>query len=101
MAQEKPLQENWDPENCGPHKELAAAGIRMTHCAKVARGREHRLQRQGNDDIAPRTQKGRTEENKRLKGPERKKWRKVPRPQAAVSRQNQNKGARHKTATAS
>jgi hypothetical protein len=57
-------------ENCRPCKELAAAGIRMTRCAKVARGREHGLQRQGKDDIAPRTWKGRKEENKRLKGPE-------------------------------
>jgi hypothetical protein len=57
-------------ENCGPHKELAAARIRTTRCAKVARGREHRLQRQGKDDIAPRPRKGQTEENKRLKGPE-------------------------------
>jgi hypothetical protein len=38
----------------------------------VARGREHRLQRQVKDDIAPRTRKGRTEENKGLKGPESK-----------------------------
>jgi hypothetical protein len=62
----------WAEENCGPRKEFAAAGIRMTHCAKVARGREHGLQRQGNDDIAPRTQKGRTETNRRFKGPESK-----------------------------
>jgi hypothetical protein len=41
-------------ENCGPHKKLAAARIRTTRCAKVARGREHGLQRQGKDDIAPR-----------------------------------------------
>jgi hypothetical protein len=57
-------------EYCGLHKEFVAAGIRTTRCAKVAQGREHGLQRQGNDDIAPRTWKGRTEENKRLKGPE-------------------------------
>jgi hypothetical protein len=56
--------------NCGPHKELAAARIRTTRCAKVARGREHGLQRQGKDDIAPRPRKGRKEENKRLKGTE-------------------------------
>jgi hypothetical protein len=56
-------------ENCGQHKEFPAAGIRMTRCAKEARGREHRLQRQGNY-IAPRTRKGRMEGNKRLKGPE-------------------------------
>jgi hypothetical protein len=55
--------------NCGPRKEYAAAGIRTTSCAKVARGWEHGLQRQGKDDIAPRTRKGRTEENRRSKGP--------------------------------
>jgi hypothetical protein len=37
-------------ENCGPHKEFAAARIRTTHCAKVSRGREHGLQRQGKDE---------------------------------------------------
>jgi hypothetical protein len=53
-------------ENCGLHKELDAVGIRATRCAKVARGRENGLQRKGKDDITPRTQKGRTEENRRL-----------------------------------
>jgi hypothetical protein len=33
----------------------AAAGRRMTHRAKVARRKEHGLQRQVKDDIAPRT----------------------------------------------
>jgi hypothetical protein len=47
--------------NCGPHKEFAAARIRTTRCAKPARGREHGLQRQGKDVIAPRTRKGRKE----------------------------------------
>jgi hypothetical protein len=56
--------------NCRPRKELAAAGIRMTHSAKVARSREHGLQRQGKDDIAPRTPKGRTSRMKRWKDPE-------------------------------
>jgi hypothetical protein len=64
------LRKIWTQENCEPRKEFSATGIRMTRCAKVARGREHGLQRQGNDDIALRTRKGQTEENKRLKGPE-------------------------------
>jgi hypothetical protein len=45
--------------NCRPRNELAPAGIRMTHIAKVARRKEHGLQRQGKDDVAPRTPKGR------------------------------------------
>jgi hypothetical protein len=63
--QEKSLE-----KNCGPRKEFAASGIRMTRCAKVARGREHGLQRQGTDNIAPRTRKGRTEENRSFNCPE-------------------------------
>jgi hypothetical protein len=55
--------------NCGPRKRLTATGIRMTRCAKVARGREHGLQRQGKDDIAPKTQKQQKEEGL-WKGPE-------------------------------
>jgi hypothetical protein len=43
---------------CGQRSTLTAAGIRMARYAKVTRGREHGLQRQGNDDIAPRPQKG-------------------------------------------
>jgi hypothetical protein len=39
-VQEKRLQ-----ENCGPRKELAAAGRRMTHCAKLAQCKEHRHER--------------------------------------------------------
>jgi hypothetical protein len=58
--------------NCGPHKELAAAGIKMTHTAEVARSREHRLQRQEKDGIAPKTPKGRTSRVKRWNGPENK-----------------------------
>jgi hypothetical protein len=42
----------------------------MTHHAKVARDKEHGLQKQGKDDIAPRTLKGRTSRKERLKGPE-------------------------------
>jgi hypothetical protein len=52
--------------NCEPHKEFATARIRTTRCAKVARGREHGLQRQGKDVIAPRTRKGRKEEGEGL-----------------------------------
>jgi hypothetical protein len=58
-------------ENYGPRSTLTAAGIMTTRCAKVARGREHGLQRQGKDDIAPITHKQRKEEGKGLwKGPE-------------------------------
>jgi hypothetical protein len=42
----------------------------MTRNAKVARRREHGLQIHGIDNIALRTRKGRTEENRRWKGPE-------------------------------
>jgi hypothetical protein len=44
--------------NCGSLKQLVVAGIRMTHLAKVAQHKEHEFQRQGKDDIAPRTPKG-------------------------------------------
>jgi hypothetical protein len=49
-------------ESCGPHKEFATARIRAIRCAKMARGRDHGLQRQGIDVTAPRTQKQRKEE---------------------------------------
>jgi hypothetical protein len=65
MAKKETLQ-----ENCGRRKELTAARIRATRCAKLARVREHGLQREGKYDITPRTQKGRTEENRQLKDPE-------------------------------
>jgi hypothetical protein len=55
---------------CGRRSTLTAAGIRTTRCAKVARGREHGLQRQGKKDTVPTPWKGRTEKNKRFKGPE-------------------------------
>jgi hypothetical protein len=41
--------------NCGPRKELAAAGRKMICCAKVAQRK-----RQGKDKVAPKTSKGRT-----------------------------------------
>jgi hypothetical protein len=44
--------------------------MRMTHRAEVARRKEHGLQREGKDDIALRTPKGRTSMKKGLKGPE-------------------------------
>jgi hypothetical protein len=53
-------------ENCGPHKEFAAARIRTTRRAKTARGRDHGFQRQGKDVIAHRTQKRRKEEKEGL-----------------------------------
>jgi hypothetical protein len=52
--------------NCGPRKRLTASGIRTTPCAKVARGREHGLQRQGKDDIIPKTQEQQKEEGEGL-----------------------------------
>jgi hypothetical protein len=42
----------------------------MTHSAKVAQRGEHGLQRQGKDDIAPRTLKGQTSRMKCWRGPE-------------------------------
>jgi hypothetical protein len=42
----------------------------MTHSAKVARQRNHRLQRQEKDDIAPRTLKEQMSRMKYWKGPE-------------------------------
>jgi hypothetical protein len=69
MAERKFVRKNVTQENCGPLKEFAAAGIRTTLCAKVERGREHGLQKQGENNIAPRTLKGRTMENNRLKNP--------------------------------
>jgi hypothetical protein len=53
---------------CGRRSTLTAAGIRTTRCAKVARGREHGLHRQGKEDTVPRPRKGRTEKNERFKG---------------------------------
>jgi hypothetical protein len=41
--------------NCESLKELVPSGMRMTHRAKVARRKEHALQRQGKADTAPRT----------------------------------------------
>jgi hypothetical protein len=42
-------------ENCGPRKKFSPARIRMTHSAKVTRGKEHGLQTQVKDNSAPRT----------------------------------------------
>jgi hypothetical protein len=64
----KPMEWTWG--NCGSLKQLVSARMRMTHCAKVAQCKEHRLQRQGKDSIAPRTLKGRTSRKKHWKGPE-------------------------------
>jgi hypothetical protein len=52
-------------ENCRPRKEFSPTGIRMTHSAKVTRGKEHGLQRQVKDNSAPRTPTGRTSRMKR------------------------------------
>jgi hypothetical protein len=57
-------------ENCGLAKEFAATGIRTTRCAKVAQSREHKLQRQEEDDITPRIWKGRKDGERLWKGPE-------------------------------
>jgi hypothetical protein len=56
----------WTDINCGPRSTLAAAGRRMTCSAKMTQGTEHGLRKQGEDNIAPKTWKGRTK-NKRLK----------------------------------
>jgi hypothetical protein len=46
-------------------KQMLAAGMRMTQHAKVERRKEHGLQRQVKDDIAPRTPKRETSRKKR------------------------------------
>jgi hypothetical protein len=45
--------------NCGSRKKLTAVGM-MTHRAKVARRKGHGLQRQGKNNVAPKTTKRRT-----------------------------------------
>jgi hypothetical protein len=41
MAQEKPLEKNWDQGKYGPWKRLTTAGIKMTSHARVAWPREN------------------------------------------------------------
>jgi hypothetical protein len=100
MAKKEPLRKIGTQENCGRRKELAAAGVRTTRCVKVARGREHGRQRQGRrhcPENPERTNGG----GYTFEGRGMQKWRKVPRPQTAVSRQNGNKGSPQKMAAAS
>jgi hypothetical protein len=56
--------------NCGSLKQLVAAEMRMTHLGQVAQCKEHGLQRQCKDDIAPITPKGRTSRKKEWKSTE-------------------------------
>jgi hypothetical protein len=51
-------------------KELAVARRKMMHRAKVARRRGHDRKRYDQDNVAPRTPKGRTSGMRRWKGPE-------------------------------
>jgi hypothetical protein len=56
--------------DCGSRRTLAAACRKVFRRAAVARRREHGLQRQGKDNMAPRTPKGRTSRmQNRNKGP--------------------------------
>jgi hypothetical protein len=55
MLQGKRLQ-----GNCGPWKELTAAGRKMTCCAGVAQRKRHRRKGQNKDSVAPRSPKGQT-----------------------------------------
>jgi hypothetical protein len=55
--------------NWGSQSKFATGRMRMTCCA-AGTVMEHRLQRQGKDDMAPRTLKGRMSRMKRRKGPE-------------------------------
>jgi hypothetical protein len=64
------VRKYWTQENYGPLRELTSAGKRMTHSAKVTRGKEHGLQRIVKDNIASRTQRGRTSRTRRFVGPE-------------------------------
>jgi hypothetical protein len=50
--------------NCGLRKEVTAAGMRITRCSG------YRRKRQNKDDAERETRKGRTEENRRRKGPQ-------------------------------
>jgi hypothetical protein len=50
----------WTQENCGPLKELAAAGRRMTHSTKVARRRRRDRKRYDQEDVVHETRKERT-----------------------------------------
>jgi hypothetical protein len=56
--------------NCGPRKELAAAGRRMVHSTKMARRRGHDRKRKDQDNVVHETQNGRTFGKRRWKGPE-------------------------------
>jgi hypothetical protein len=58
------LRKFWTQRNCGLRKEVTAAGIKITRCAG------HRRKGQNKDDVERETRKGRTEENRRLKGPQ-------------------------------
>jgi hypothetical protein len=49
---------------CELRKEVTAAGMKITRCAK------HRRKRRNKDDVERETRKGRTKENRRRKGPQ-------------------------------
>jgi hypothetical protein len=57
-------------KKCGWRKEFAAARIRMTRCAKVARRSEHDRKRYDQDNVASRTPRGQTFGRKRQPEPE-------------------------------
>jgi hypothetical protein len=50
--------------NCGPQKELAGAGRKMIRCAGVPRRKGHGRNEQNKDDVAPRSTKRRTLEER-------------------------------------
>jgi hypothetical protein len=62
-----PMEQTWG--NSRSLKQLVAAGMRMTHHAKVAWHKEHGLRKQVKDDIALRILKGLTSRKKCWKGP--------------------------------
>jgi hypothetical protein len=66
----KLVRKIWTQGNCGSWKELAVARREMTHHAEVARRRGHNHKRYDQDNVAPRTLKGRKSGMRRWKGPE-------------------------------
>jgi hypothetical protein len=72
--------------NCGSLKQLVAAGMRMTHRAKVARRREHGFSETRKRRYCTENPERMDVQDEMLEGP---------------GMQNRNKGSRHKTAAAS
>jgi hypothetical protein len=96
MAEKETLSENWDPGNLWMAQ---GVGHRLNEDNPQCKndGTEHELQKQGEDNITPKTWKGRTKNNKHLKNTKFKSGIR----DRGLKRQGGNKGTSHKTATAS